>query len=243
MSTILKLLISQSPIVLGVVVGIVGTIIYYLFLRNKGDDDEEEERQISEQQDAEKQQQEKAARIISRKEVAQHNEIDDLWIIVDDKVYDVTKFVDKHPGGEVIARNAGSDATRGFFGIQHPERAFVELEDYLIGRVPDNEKTRFFDLKELEEKYNTEDELYIIINGRVHDVTKFLNEHPGGRDNLLRFASGKDATTAFFGSQHPKDVKKRLGEFFVGYLKKEGEGDFIKNNVKRKAVEALKKLK
>ena len=33
-------------------------------------------------------------------DVAQHNKSDSLWIIVDEDVYDVTKFQDEHPGGK-----------------------------------------------------------------------------------------------------------------------------------------------
>jgi cytochrome b involved in lipid metabolism len=100
-----------------------------------------------------------------------------------------------------------------------------------------------FELKDLQDGHNSEKDLHIVINGRVHDVARFMDEHPGGADNLLRFANGKDATSAFYGSQHPKGTNKRLAEYFVGYLRKEGEGDFINNNVKKKSVEAIKRLK
>ena len=38
----------------------------------------------------------------------------------------------------------------------------------------------------------------ILISGFIHDVSGFLDEHPGGR-HLLAKNIGKDATTAFFG--------------------------------------------
>lgn len=34
----------------------------------------------------------------SKADVAKHNKGDDMWIIVDDDVYDLTKFQDEHPG-------------------------------------------------------------------------------------------------------------------------------------------------
>jgi hypothetical protein len=32
------------------------------------------------------------------------------------QVYDVTPFVEEHPGGDAILNNAGGDSTVGFFG-------------------------------------------------------------------------------------------------------------------------------
>jgi cytochrome b involved in lipid metabolism len=32
-------------------------------------------------------------------QVAEHNKPDDLWIIIDNEVYDVSNFKDEHPGG------------------------------------------------------------------------------------------------------------------------------------------------
>jgi cytochrome b involved in lipid metabolism len=60
--------------------------------------------------------------------------VDDLWVIIDDKVYDLTDYVDEHPGGvDAIAKNGGRDATEGFKGPQHPSRVFDIVEDYRVG--------------------------------------------------------------------------------------------------------------
>jgi cytochrome b5 len=42
-------------------------------------------------------------------EVKKHIKEDDCWIIVHGKVYDVTKFLDEHPGGfDIIISNTGA---------------------------------------------------------------------------------------------------------------------------------------
>jgi L-lactate dehydrogenase (cytochrome) len=39
------------------------------------------------------------ARNISALEIAKHCAPDDIWIVVDDTVYDMTEFAPEHPGG------------------------------------------------------------------------------------------------------------------------------------------------
>ena len=58
-----------------------------------------------------------------------------MWIIVDGKVYDVTEYVDIHPGGDAILRNAGRDSSVGFHGPQHPSSAVDILSKYHIGEI------------------------------------------------------------------------------------------------------------
>ncbi len=38
----------------------------------------------------------------TKEEVAKHNKSSDCWLILDGEVYDVTKFLESHPGGEEI---------------------------------------------------------------------------------------------------------------------------------------------
>lgn len=48
-------------------------------------------------------------------EVARHNQKEDCWFVVNDKVYDVTKAIPKHAGGEKpILNNCGKEATKAF---------------------------------------------------------------------------------------------------------------------------------
>lgn len=43
-----------------------------------------------------------AEKTITVEEVLKHNTRDDLYIVVKDKVYDISKFLDAHPGGEEV---------------------------------------------------------------------------------------------------------------------------------------------
>lgn len=67
-------------------------------------------------------------------EVSQHWQSSDCWIVVFDRVYDVTDFIDEHPGGSYIMQeHAGRDATLVFRGSRHGPDAYDMLDKYLIG--------------------------------------------------------------------------------------------------------------
>ncbi|KIW98921.1 uncharacterized protein Z519_00584 [Cladophialophora bantiana CBS 173.52] len=52
----------------------------------------------------------------SAADVASHNKANNLYIIVDEDVYDLTKFQDEHPGGKkILQRVAGKDASKQFW--------------------------------------------------------------------------------------------------------------------------------
>jgi len=82
------------------------------------------------------------SRIISRSEVLLHASENDCWVIVRNRVYDLTKFVQRHPGGkDIILSRAGGDAT-SFFAVRHghsPEKSTI-LERFWIGELPANEQ-------------------------------------------------------------------------------------------------------
>ncbi|XP_072990161.1 cytochrome B5-like protein [Typha latifolia] len=75
----------------------------------------------------------KTSRTYTKEEVSQHNARKDCWIIVKGKVYDVTPYVEEHPGGDAILNNAGGDSTEGFFGPQHATRVFDMVDEFYIG--------------------------------------------------------------------------------------------------------------
>lgn len=55
------------------------------------------------------------------------------------QVYDVTPFMDEHPGGdEVLLAVTGKDATSDFEDIGHSESAREMMEKYHIGEIDDS---------------------------------------------------------------------------------------------------------
>ncbi|KDQ16196.1 hypothetical protein BOTBODRAFT_30921 [Botryobasidium botryosum FD-172 SS1] len=66
----------------------------------------------------------KQLREITREEVAGHNKQGNLWVIIDAKVYDLSKFAALHPGGLSVLLDpevAGQDATEHFYSLHRHE--------------------------------------------------------------------------------------------------------------------------
>lgn len=76
----------------------------------------------------------KTEKIFALEEVKKHTREDDCWLVVDGQVFDVTEFLDEHPGGfDIIISNTGKDATEDFDEIGHSKSARELLSNYKIG--------------------------------------------------------------------------------------------------------------
>ena len=71
----------------------------------------------------------------SMEEVKKHNKLNDGWLVYNKKVYNVTKFIKKHPGALAIKKGLGKDATTIFNNVGHSKRALNIMKKYLIGIV------------------------------------------------------------------------------------------------------------
>ncbi|KAK1782206.1 cytochrome b5-like heme/steroid binding domain-containing protein [Copromyces sp. CBS 386.78] len=73
---------------------------------------------------------------LTYQDVAEHNTKKDLYIVIHDKVYDVAKFVNEHPGGEeVLLDVGGQDATEAFEDVGHSDEAREALVPLLVGTL------------------------------------------------------------------------------------------------------------
>ncbi|PPR91766.1 hypothetical protein GOBAR_AA28925 [Gossypium barbadense] len=90
-------------------------------------------------------------------EVSQHNNAKDCWLIIEGKfkkkpaenamsisldfssykrVYDVTKFLEDHPGGdEVLLSATGKDASDDFEDVGHSSSARAMMDEFYVGDV------------------------------------------------------------------------------------------------------------
>eukprot|EP00039_Didymoeca_costata_P015867 m.275728 g.275728 ORF g.275728 m.275728 type:complete len:256 (+) comp16294_c1_seq5:103-870(+) len=157
-------------------------------------------------------------REITMAEVAQHTTAESLWMVINGDVVDVTAYMKAHPGGpDVLAANGGSDATKAFKEVPHSPDATKEVLKWKIGVLAKAKKISPDELA----KRNTANDLWLAIDGKVVDVTKFAKEHPGGEGLIIEWA-GKDGTKAFKDAHHSPDAVKMLQDYFVGDLAADG---------------------
>lgn len=91
---------------------------------------------------------EEQSKVYSLADVKGKNTREVSWIVIHNKVYDVTKFLDYHPGGrDILLQNAGGDATKPFEDNNHSAQAKKMLSKYLIGDLVPSEHVNY----ELEE--------------------------------------------------------------------------------------------
>lgn len=85
--------------------------------------------------------------------------------------------------------------------------------DYTQFRVPDQEYT----VEEVA-KHNTESDCWVIVKNVVLDLTHFLDNHPGGKESIVKFA-GQDATTSFDMLHEDNVIPRYAAECVIGRLK------------------------
>ena len=80
-------------------------------------------------------------------EVAAHDREEDCYLIIGNertggaKVYDVTKYLDEHPGGDaVLLELAGKYADDMFEDIGHSMNARQQLKEFLVGTLDATEE-------------------------------------------------------------------------------------------------------
>jgi alkylation response protein AidB-like acyl-CoA dehydrogenase len=74
----------------------------------------------------------------TREEVARHASSASNWVIIDNKVYDLTRFAAFHPGGKAFIDGvAGTDATAKFYSFHRQDVLRGSAVKYVIGTVAD----------------------------------------------------------------------------------------------------------
>jgi len=122
----------------------------------------------------------------THEEVAEHNSSNSTWIIIGNQVYDVTKFLDEHPGGcEVLLEKAGEDRTEAFEDVGHSTDAIEMRKQFLIGDVVKSEHVKYsYDRKaskaqpeashEINRQFKTDFLIYVALSIAIIGIIYYL---------------------------------------------------------------------
>ena len=70
----------------------------------------------------------------TKEDVASHKTAKDCWIIIDNKVYDVTKFLNEHPGGKKVLTRVVKMQLNSF--INYINQVFWKVgSEFVIGTI------------------------------------------------------------------------------------------------------------
>ncbi|CAG8446338.1 8031_t:CDS:10 [Cetraspora pellucida] len=73
-------------------------------------------------------------------ELAKHNKPDDAYVAVRGNVYDITSFIERHPGGDdILLLAAGRDITQAFETYHELGKPDVVLKKFFVGTLVTNE--------------------------------------------------------------------------------------------------------
>ena len=121
-------------------------------------------------------------KVFTMAEIKKHNTEEDCWIIVKDRVYNATEYLELHPGGmeSILINTDGIDATEDFFAI-HSSKAIKMLEKYYIG---DLDKSSV-DKEEVIEELVDEQGRKLALNPRKKISLKLQSKTVLSRDSFL----------------------------------------------------------
>jgi len=83
--------------------------------------------------------------VLNMTEISKHNNVNDCWMLINNKVYDITSYFGKHPGGSrTMSSTCGTDSTAAYSTkdpsaqssssrIAHSSNAQNLLTEYYLG--------------------------------------------------------------------------------------------------------------
>jgi cytochrome b involved in lipid metabolism len=173
---------------------------------------------------------------ISEEELAKHNTMEDPWVAINGEVYDVSKWIPIHPGGvQAIQAYLGKDASDEWNTIHTKPGILKQNMQHLTvkgklgagGGAPaagggGPAPSGFCDMAEVA-KHNKQDDAWIVLDGLVVEVTRFIPVHPGGVAILMSLV-GTDVSDEWHGI-HGADLTKFRAQ------EKGAQGPIVKGNV------------
>ncbi|GMH49941.1 hypothetical protein TrLO_g5049 [Triparma laevis f. longispina] len=139
------------------------------------------------------------------------------------------------PGGW-LTRKGGKLKSAGYGLIADIEEAQDLAEQKskpAVAKTAYDPNAKKFTMTQVAE-HDTEDSVWIVVEGKVYDCTPYLEDHPGGADSIM-INAGCDATEDFQ-AIHSIKATKLLEEYYIGDLITEDEQKGLKVDVQTEKI-------
>jgi cytochrome b involved in lipid metabolism len=174
------------------------------------------------------------AKAYTMADVQAHASATSCWTAIDGKVYDVTNWEAKHPGGQQrIVGLCGTDGSAAFHGQHGTQTKAVQiLGSYEIGTLSATSASSSaapaasatptatatsYSMAQVKQ-HASATSCWSAVDGNVYDLTQWVGRHPGGRARILSMC-GIDGTAIFHGEHHTESQpNKALAGFEIGKL-------------------------
>lgn len=161
---------------------------------------------------------EQASGVYDLSEIALHNnEEQGYWFIIEDLVYDITPFQNKHPGGfKILRAYAGMDATPAYQKVRHHQNQEVQamLAQYRLGIVRPLSNTK--GSSRLDHFYHSwKGYLFLLVeieNALVNDFS--IQEEAATHDEVHAFVVVSPVKLLMYIKTHQRFVEEFLPQIF-----------------------------
>ncbi|ORY88906.1 putative cytochrome b5 [Leucosporidium creatinivorum] len=81
------------------------------------------------------------SKVYTMADVEKHTAADSAWVVVEGQVYDMTDFLDEHPGGKkILLMSCGKDSTEKFWKFHSKKVLEKTAKPFKIGTVAEAAK-------------------------------------------------------------------------------------------------------
>lgn len=162
---------------------------------------------------------------VASSQLTLHATPNDCWVVYHKKVYVMTDYASKHPGGsEIITNLCGTDGTNAYEAY-HPESLLKSIRGEFIGDLVVANgpiaggntagSTSIIAMSDVT-LHDSQDDCWIVYYNQVFDMSEYPMDHPGGAF-IIHQLCGTDGTVKY-GAIHKQSLLRSVQGELVGVL-------------------------
>ena len=144
---------------------------------------------------------------VTASELAAHNTADNCWVAYYNKVYIMTDYAGRHPGGaSIIANFCGAGDATAAYEIYHPESLLKSVQGEYIGDLVADDAANTGNIgnggvvnaltMQDVALHDIKTDCWVVYYNQVYDMSDYAKRHPGGR-SIITDQCGSDGTSAY----------------------------------------------